>query len=68
MTVVADASPLRYLLLIGAADILPALFGGVLIPRTVVDELSQPGTPDEVRRWVAALPAWLSHVIRQLRS
>jgi len=33
MTVVADTSPLNYLVLIDAIDVLPQLFGRVLTPK-----------------------------------
>src|ERR1700733_3668273 len=59
MIVVADASPLRYLVLIKVADILPALYGRVLTSPVVLEELSQPHTPEVVRQWVAAHPNWL---------
>jgi len=57
--VVADTGPLRYLVLIDAIDILPRLFGHVLIPEIVGAELSQPSTPVCVREWLASAPAWL---------
>ena len=38
--VVADTGPLHYLVLIDAIDILPKLFGRVLIPEIVAVELS----------------------------
>ncbi|HEX4136412.1 MAG TPA: hypothetical protein VHY84_17495 [Bryobacteraceae bacterium] len=59
MIVVADASPLRYLVLIEAADILPALYGRVLTSPVVLAELSRPHTPDAVRQWAATYPDWL---------
>lgn len=40
MIVVADASPICYLLLIGYVDLLQRLFGQVVIPQAVHDELS----------------------------
>lgn len=57
--VVADAGPLRYLVLVEAIDILPRLFGRVLIPDIVGAELSRPSTPVPVREWLASAPAWL---------
>jgi predicted nucleic acid-binding protein len=59
MIVVADASPLRYLVLIGDVNLLPALYGFVLTPPAVMSELSREQTPEEVRRWAAEPPAWL---------
>jgi predicted nucleic acid-binding protein len=57
--VVADTTPLNYLVLIGHADVLGALFDEVLIPEAVLAELRHPGAPDAVSRWLGALPAWL---------
>lgn len=59
MIVIADATPLRYLILIEAVDILPALYGRILIPQRVADELQRPRTPLPVRQWMATAPAWL---------
>lgn len=59
MTVISNTSPLNYLALIGLQDILPALFGRVLIPEAVWHELSSSGAPrlgilhKESDRWKA---------------
>jgi predicted nucleic acid-binding protein len=66
MLVIADNTPLRYLILLGYVDILPALYGRVILPRTVVTELQHPKTPPVVRTWVARLPAWIE--VRQATS
>lgn len=42
MIVVADASPLRYLVAIGAADVLKTLYDRVLVPEAVAAELQLP--------------------------
>jgi hypothetical protein len=42
MLVIADSSPLHYLVLIEQTDILPALFGHVIIPPVVAEELQRP--------------------------
>jgi len=60
--VISDTSPLRYLVLIGEADLLPALYSEVLIPEAVADELNQPASPEAVRRWLMHRPAWLQVV------
>jgi len=57
--VVADASPLRYLILIDYAHVLTALYGRVVVPPAVVAELNQQRTPDVVRSWLAGAPEWL---------
>ena len=59
MLVVADASPLHYLILIASANILPALIGCLVIPREVAAELPHPQPPAVVRVWMATSPAWL---------
>jgi len=59
MLVIADTSPLHYLVLIDHSAILPTLFRRVLIPPAVVDELQRPHTPAPVRVWMATPPAWL---------
>jgi predicted nucleic acid-binding protein len=48
--VISDTSPVRYLVLIGQADLLPALYTELIIPEAVADELNQPATPEPVRR------------------
>jgi predicted nucleic acid-binding protein len=58
MHVVADASPLRYLILIGPIDLLPALFTQIIIPRAVLGELQRAQTQPVVRCWMQYLPAW----------
>ena len=58
--VVADTSPLHYLVQCKAIDVLPQLYGLVVIPRAVFDELNHPGAPEEVRRWLATNPSWTS--------
>ncbi|HZL56025.1 MAG TPA: hypothetical protein VFC21_03025 [Bryobacteraceae bacterium] len=55
--VIADTSPINYLLLIGYIHILPALFDRVILPALVRDELNHPKAPLAVRNWIAAPPA-----------
>lgn len=57
--VVADTGPLQYLVLTDAIEVLPRLFGAVLLPGIVQVELNQPRTPATVRAWMGAYPAWL---------
>jgi predicted nucleic acid-binding protein len=56
--VVADTSPIFYLLSIGHIDLLPRLFGKVFVPDAVHNELCHAAAPPAVRDWVASLPAW----------
>lgn len=43
MIVVSDTSPLNYLVLIEEVEVLPAVFGRVVVPPVVVEELQAPG-------------------------
>jgi predicted nucleic acid-binding protein len=58
MTVVADAGPLHYLVLIGAVNVLQPLYRRVLVPQTVARELQDTSTPATVRAWIAQPPEW----------
>ena len=43
-----------------STDILPVLFGRIVIPRAVAEELQHRQTPTVMRVWMATPPAWLS--------
>ena len=58
MLVVTETTPINYLVLIGHVDILPSLYGHVVIPQAVVGDLQHPRTPEIVREWIAAPPSW----------
>jgi predicted nucleic acid-binding protein len=49
MLVVADTSPLNYLVWIGLPDLLPKLYGAVIIPPEVRVELLAPDAPPVVK-------------------
>jgi len=66
MLVVADTSPIDYLVLIQHEALLPALYAQVAIPPAVLADLQQSRTPDLVRIWVTHPPAWLE--VRQPRQ
>jgi hypothetical protein len=59
MIIIADTSPINYLVCIEEIDLLPALFGHVIIPPSVCNELKDAGAPETVRGWIARPPAWL---------
>jgi predicted nucleic acid-binding protein len=59
LIVIADASPLNYLVLIGESGLLLELYGRVVVPEGVVRELTSGATPAAVRSWMAAAPAWV---------
>lgn len=62
--VVADTTPLRYLVEIGYESLLPQLFIKIWIPGAVARELQGKGTPEMVRRWAGRLPNWIE--VREL--
>lgn len=59
LLVIADTSPINYLLLIGRIEILPALFKNVILPSEVRDELAKPNAPLSVRNWITNPPSWV---------
>jgi predicted nucleic acid-binding protein len=59
MIVVADTSPINYLILIQEVDILPKIYGRVVIPQTVREELVRASAPQLVRSLIDHLPIWL---------
>jgi predicted nucleic acid-binding protein len=59
MIVVADTTPLNYLILIDEVELLPILFGPVLLPLAAFEELQHAGTPLKVREWMAHPPDWV---------
>ena len=59
MIVVSDTSPLNYLILIQAIDVLPKLFREIYVPTDVMRELQHPRTPEVVKIWAASPPNWL---------
>ncbi|MFO0890011.1 MAG: hypothetical protein U0790_12840 [Isosphaeraceae bacterium] len=63
MIVVADSSPIVVLASIGQIEVLPRLFGQVLIPPEVAAEPAAPGRTEPVRAFIATPPGWLE--IRQ---
>jgi predicted nucleic acid-binding protein len=59
MIVVADTFPINYLILIGEIEILSKMYGKVVIPRAVREELLRPLAPEMVRTWINQPPTWL---------
>ena len=57
--VVADTSPLNYLVLIGEVDVLAELYGEVLVPEVVIAELTDVEAPSAVGSWASNLPFWI---------
>ena len=59
MIVVSDTTPLNYLILIGEVELLPKLFGDVIVPPAVIRELLHPKAPHTVQAWAALPPSWI---------
>jgi predicted nucleic acid-binding protein len=64
IVVVADTSPLNYLIQIECETLLPALYERVIVPTAVMQELAHPRTPSIVRNWAGHSPQWLE--VRQV--
>lgn len=58
LLVIADTSPVRYLVQIGQIDLLPRLFGRIMLPAIVAAELRHPSAPAAVQTWIKQPPAW----------
>lgn len=65
MVVVSDTSPLNCLILIDYQDVLPTLFGQIIIPQAVLNELQHAKTPEKIKNWITAKPIWLE--VRNVR-
>ena len=50
---------INYLILIQEIDILPKMYGSVVVPQTVREELVRLSSPQLVRSWIDHLPIWL---------
>ncbi len=59
MIVIADTSPINYLVRLGKISLLPSLYEQVLAPLGVLEELKHGGSPEIVSGWAANPPEWL---------
>ncbi|HEX2837354.1 MAG TPA: hypothetical protein VHN77_04415 [Phycisphaerales bacterium] len=59
MVVIADTSPVNYLVQTDHAWLLERLYRRVIVPRAVLAELSDPRSPAAVRAFAADLPQWI---------
>jgi len=59
MIVVADTSPLNYLIQIDCDHLLPRLYGRIVVPSGVMRELRHVGAPAAVQAWLAQIPCWI---------
>lgn len=58
MIVVSDTTPVNYLLLIDRVHLLRDLYGRLVLPQAVHEEMGREGAPEKVRAWAAQLPEW----------
>ncbi len=57
--VVSDTTPLNYLILLGHIEVLPRIFGRLLVPPAVIGEMRHPKAPPAVAAWTHHLPEWI---------
>jgi predicted nucleic acid-binding protein len=60
MIVVSNTGPLNYLILLGAVQHLPSLYGNLIVPPEVLFELGNLSAPASVRAWAADIPEWVA--------
>lgn len=59
MTAIADTSAINYLVLTEQVNLLRELYGRVIIPQAVFEELQKERAPRRVREWIVNHPDWL---------
>jgi predicted nucleic acid-binding protein len=59
MIVVSNTSPLNYLILIDAIEVLPKLYQEVFIPAKALEELADSRSPQAVQAFAKSPPTWL---------
>ena len=60
MIVVADTSPLNYLIQIDCQSLLHTLYDRVLMPTAVLTELRDSNSPAVIKEWLLHLPEWVA--------
>jgi hypothetical protein len=68
MIVVADTSPINYLLLIKEIDILPKMYGKVVIPRAVQEEFLRQVAPEIIGPGSAMRPLGSKYVLPSIHQ
>lgn len=58
--VISDTTPLHYLILIGQENILKKLYGEIVVPPAVLQELGHSSAPSEISNWAKSPPAWVT--------
>ncbi|MGH9611417.1 MAG: DUF3368 domain-containing protein, partial [Bryobacteraceae bacterium] len=59
MIVVADTSPLNYLIWVECDRLFHDVYGLIVVPAGVMQELDHARAPSPVRAWLARLPGWV---------
>lgn len=59
MIVVSDTSPISYLVLIEGEEVIPQLYGEVVVPEAVRRELVHSRGPEKVRARISSSPSWM---------
>jgi predicted nucleic acid-binding protein len=59
MIVVADTSPLNYLIQIDCDALFPQLYERIVVPGGVMQELAHIAAPAAVRAWLMRVPGWI---------
>jgi predicted nucleic acid-binding protein len=59
MITISDTTPIHYLIILEITEILPKIFGEIIIPEAVAEEMMHPKAPLEIRNWIASPPTWV---------
>lgn len=59
MIVIADTGPINYIVQLGLLSELQAIYGSIILPQAVFDELRNPRAPSKVKDWTSSLPDWV---------
>jgi predicted nucleic acid-binding protein len=59
MIVISDTSAINYLVLIDEIELLANLYGTIILPQIVYDELNAEASPIKVKNWLINKPNWL---------
>ena len=60
MITISDTTPIHYLIILERTEILPKIFGEIIIPDAVAGEMRHPRAPIEIRNWIASPPSWVT--------
>ncbi len=60
MVVVSDSTPLHYLVIIDCDSVLHKLYGEIIVPPAVLQELMHSAAPPKISGWAKSPPPWLT--------